>query len=169
MRVCGGKEGGGRGEEAILGDGGIGNAGEGGGLGTHVVLTCPTYLQVFGVFALLARWRLLSNLCCAVCLCMTQSFRALVRIARKARGNCAARWDRPPWCRNMRALTSKNALVVWRVGCAHFVSGQITVGRGLHRKKSCFQETASNKPHGRRHGSPARGLEGARMARVNVK
>ena len=69
MGVC--VEGGGRGGEgggaeakAILGDGWIGNAGEGGGLGTRVVLACPTCLQVLGVFTPLARWRLLSPTCC---------------------------------------------------------------------------------------------------------
>ena len=62
--VCGcvGEEG----EEAkaILGDGGIGTAGEGGGLGTHVVLACPTCLQVLGVFTPSACWRLLSHVLC---------------------------------------------------------------------------------------------------------
>ena len=33
--------------------------------------------------------------------------KALIRIARKARGNCAARWDRSLWYRNMCASTSK--------------------------------------------------------------
>ena len=46
--------------KAILGDGGIGTAEKAGGLGTRVVLACPTCLQVLGVFTPLASWRLLS-------------------------------------------------------------------------------------------------------------
>ena len=66
-----GEEGGGRKEgegvaeaKAILGDGGIRNAGEGGGLWTRVVLACPTCLQVLGVFTPVALAASLSHVFC---------------------------------------------------------------------------------------------------------
>ena len=73
----------------------IGTAGEGRGLGTHVVLACPTCLQVLGVFTPSASWRLLSPTCyVSLHDAELHAKKALIRIARKARGNCAARWNR---------------------------------------------------------------------------
>ena len=84
---------------------GFGTAGEGWGLGTHVVLACPTCLQVLGVFTPLASWRLLSPTCCVSLhdAKIHAKKKTLVRIARDVRSNSAARRDRSLWYRNMCA------------------------------------------------------------------